>query len=163
MAVSVSYLARARAVAAAVLAAAAVASAQGSPGAAGTTSAGVYSDKQAARGAEVYRTFCLECHVPTDYTGDGFQSKFVGGTVYDMFEQIRSSMPQSNPGSLTKEQYTDVVTYLFKLNGLPTRDADLPAVPDSMKAIRVEGKPPAASIPHRTAIRHGPSFIRQAR
>jgi mono/diheme cytochrome c family protein len=107
----------------------------------GSTLAGVYSEAQAARGETVYKTTCLECHVPSDYTGDAFKSKFVGGTVFDMWEQIRATMPQNNPSSLSNEKYTDVVAYLFKLNALPTRAADLPSNKDSLKAIKVEAKP----------------------
>ena len=152
------------AAAAGVFMAAAGASAQGdSTGKGSSTLAGVYSEKQATRGEAVYQKFCLECHVPTDYSGDAFQSKFVGGTAFDMFEQIRSSMPQSDPGSLTKEQYTDLVAYLFSLNELPTRTADMPAVPDSLKAIKVEAKPPGSHQTHGAATRHGSSRIRQAR
>jgi mono/diheme cytochrome c family protein len=146
--------------------------AQGSPPvtppAAGSTLAGVYSEAQATRGETVYKSTCLECHVPGDYTGDAFKSKFVGGTAFDMWELIRSTMPQNNPSSLTNEQYTDVVAYLFKLNELPTRSADLPANKDSLKAIKVEAKPPtqssspASTTPRSSGVSktHGPSKIR---
>lgn len=133
------------------------------PGQVLSTLSGVYSEAQAGRGEAVYRKTCLECHVPEDYKGEAFRSKFVGGTVYDMWEQIRSSMPQDNPGSLTNEQYTDVVAYLFKLNELPTRATDLPAVVDSLKAIKVEAKPPAPFHRLQSPIRHGSSHIRQGR
>lgn len=126
-----------------------------------STVAGVYSAAQAARGETVFNNSCLSCHVPTDYQGDAFQSKFVGGTAFDMYETIRSSMPQDNPGSLTSAQYTDLVAYLFKLNGLPTRDKDLPAVVDSLKAIKVEApKPPPATFRHHLGRYDGPTHIR---
>ncbi|HVZ48437.1 MAG TPA: cytochrome c [Gemmatimonadaceae bacterium] len=119
-----------------------------------STLAGVYTDAQATRGESTFNGTCLSCHVPSDYTGDSFQSKFVGGTVFDMFDDIRQSMPQDNPGSLTNEQYTDLVAYLFKLNGLPTRDRELPAVIDSLKAIKVEAKPPQSHLRHATGMHH---------
>lgn len=119
-----------------------------------STVEGVYSDAQARRGQATFNATCLSCHVPEDYTGDAFQSKFVGGTVFDMYENIRTSMPQDNPGSLTNQQYTDLVAYLFKLNGLPTRGTDLPAVTDSMKAIKVEAKPPQSLLRHETGMHH---------
>ncbi|MEA3246614.1 MAG: cytochrome c [Gemmatimonadota bacterium] len=126
-----------------------------------STVAGVYSAAQAARGETVFTNVCLSCHVPTDYQGDAFQSKFVGGTAFDMYENIRSSMPQDNPGSLTNEQYTDLVAYLFKLNGLPTRDKDMPAVVDSLKAIRVDApKAPPATFRHHLGLHHGSTHIR---
>lgn len=131
-----------------------------------TTLAGVYSDKQAERGEAVYKASCLECHVPSDYTGDAFTAKFVGGTAFDMFEGIRSSMPQNNPGSLSNQQYADLVAYLFKLNGLPARETEMSIEKDSLKAIKVEAKPPTlrSVLLHRTShgatIYHGPSHIR---
>lgn len=127
-----------------------------------TTLAGVYSEAQAARGEIVFKATCLECHVPSDYTDDAFKSKFVGGTVFDMWELIRSSMPQNNPGSLSNAEYTDVVAYLFKLNGLPTREADMPSTADSLKAIKVEAKPPVRLLTRITpGVRsHGSSRIR---
>lgn len=134
-----------------------------------TTLSGVYSAKQAERGEKVYMASCLECHVPSDYTGEAFTSKFVGGTAFDMFEVIRSTMPQNNPSSLSNEQYVDVVAYLFKLNALPTSESDLSVDKDSLKAIKVEAKPPVergsptqrtthgATKSHKS---HGPSNIR---
>lgn len=125
-----------------------------------STLAGVYSAAQARRGQEIFQKSCLECHVPSDYTGDAFQSKFAGGTVYDMYEQIRSSMPQEDPGSLTSQQYTDLVAFLFSLNGLPTRSADLPPVVDSLKAIKVQAKPPLVHSQYGARTHHGSSHIR---
>lgn len=106
-----------------------------------STLAGVFSEAQATRGEAVYKATCIECHVPTDYQGEAFKSKFVGGTVFDMWDLIRSSMPQNNPGSLPDDQYTDVVAYLFKLNDLPSGAKDMPSQKDSLKAIKVEAKP----------------------
>lgn len=128
-----------------------------------STLAGVYSEVQAARGEIVYKATCLECHVPEDYTDEAFKSKFVGGTVFDMWDLIRSSMPQNNPGSLSNTEYTDVVAYLFKLNGLPAREADMPSAADSLKTIKVEAKTPAHHFTLTTpGVRrvHGSSRIR---
>ncbi|MBM4195175.1 MAG: cytochrome c [Gemmatimonadetes bacterium] len=125
------------------------------PAAAASTVAGVYTAAQASRGEVVYKAKCLECHVPTDYTGEAFTAKFVGGTVYDMFEQIRSSMPQDNPGSLSPQEYTDVVAFLFQLNALPTGDAELPLEKEAQKAIKVEAKPPLRASARTVRITHG--------
>ncbi len=131
-----------------------------------STLAGVYSAAQAERGEKVYLASCLECHVPSDYTGEAFTAKFVGGTAYDMFEAIRSTMPQNNPSSLSNQQYADVVTYLFKLNGLPTIETEMSIEKDSLKAIKVEAKPPtqrssrARHTTYGVTKSHGPSHIR---
>jgi mono/diheme cytochrome c family protein len=131
--------------------------------AARSTKDGVYSEAQAARGETVYKASCLECHVPADYTDEAFKSKFVGGSAFDMYDLIKSSMPQNNPGSLSNTQYADVVAYLFKLNGLPTGKDDLPVAADSLKAIKVEAKAPSLFLTLTTpGVRriHGSSRIR---
>ena len=37
----------------------------------------------------------------------------------DLFDQIKTTMPDDNPGGLSVQQYTDVVAYIFKINGMP--------------------------------------------
>ena len=131
--------------------------------AAGSTLAGVYTEVQAGRGESVFKASCLECHVPSDYEGDAFKAKFVGGTAFDMFEQIRTSMPQSDPGSLSRQQYADLVAYLFQLNALPAGKNELATEADALKAIKVEAKNPQASQATkstRMGLRHGPPHIR---
>ena len=125
-----------------------------------TTTAGVYTAEQATRGETVFKAKCLECHVPTEYTGDAFNSKFVGGTTFDMFELIRSSMPQNDPGSLSKEQYTDLVAYVFSLNALPVGKSELSIDKDAQKAIKIEAKPPLNHTITRSRIHHGSPHIR---
>ena len=146
---------------AAVLASAIASAQSGAPVVvAGTTLSGVYSQAQAKRGADTFKKSCLECHVPSEYTGETFTSKFVGGTAFDVYELIRSSMPQNDPGSLTGQQYTDLVAYLFEINGLPTREAELPMVIDSLKAIKVEVKAPRSRHLKGATTAHGSSRIR---
>lgn len=130
------------------------------PPAAKSTSVGVYTTEQASRGEVVYKAKCLECHVPADYTGDAFASKFVGGTTFDMLELIRSTMPQNDPGSLTREQYTDLVAYFFSINALPAGTVELPTDKDAQKAIKVEAKPPLTHTITRSRIHHGSPHIR---
>jgi mono/diheme cytochrome c family protein len=135
-----------------LLAAASTAAAQGTDV---TTKTGVYTAAQADRGEAVFRKSCLECHVPDDYRGEAFKSKFVGGTAFDMFEQIRTSMPQSDPGSLTRQQYADVVAFLFKLNNLPTGASELPTEADPLKAIKVVANDPGFARRNRHTLTHG--------
>ena len=145
-----------------------IAAAQGGDppvGAPSSTKAGVYTDAQADRGEGVFKKSCIECHVASDYQDDAFRSKFVGGSVFDMFEQIRTSMPQSDPGSLPKQEYADLRAYFFKLNGLPSGKSEVGTDPAALKAIKVEAKDPSFRITtlHTTlqhGIRHGSPHIR---
>ena len=131
----------------------------------GSTKAGVYTDAQADRGEGVFKKSCLECHVPSDYQGDAFKSKFVGGSAFDMFEEIRTSMPQSDPGSLPKQEYADLLAYFFKLNGLPSGKSEVGIDPAALKAIKVEAKDPSLlrTTLHTTlqhGFRHGSPHVR---
>jgi len=82
-------------------------------------SAGVYTAAQAERGKAVYAAVCAECHELEDFTNEDFRSEWNGVSLYEFFETIRTTMPDENPGTLTRAQYVDVVTYVLKLNELP--------------------------------------------
>src|SRR5260370_22784361 len=72
---------------------------------------GVYTAEQAKRGQGLYNTQCASCHGDTLGGGESapalagaeFMSNWSGLTVGDLFERTRTSMPQSKPGSLSRE------------------------------------------------------------
>ena len=106
-----------------------------------TTSSGVYSAKQVERGEGVYKTSCQSCHAKSEYTGDKFKTAWVSKSAYDVFNQIRTEMPEDNPGSLERQQYIDVVAYIFSLNAYPTGENELPADDDGLKKIKIDNPP----------------------
>lgn len=108
-------------------------------------SSGVFSAKQAERGEGVYRTSCESCHAKTEYTGDKFKVAWVSRSAYDIFDVIRSQMPEDNPGSLDRQEYVDVVAYIFSLNAYPAGSADLPGEDDALKKVRIDNPPQAFS------------------
>lgn len=85
-----------------------------------------YTEEQAARGGEVFGSICLECHGRKDMSNPDFKVKWGGRPVFELFERIRSTMPESGPGSLARSQYLDVTAYIAKLNGLSAGGAELP-------------------------------------
>lgn len=97
-----------------------------SPAAPPTGAPVTYTEEQAARGGEVFGSICLECHGRKDMSNPDFKVKWGGRPVFDLFERIRSTMPESGPGSLARSQYLDVTAYIAKLNGLSSGDAELP-------------------------------------
>jgi hypothetical protein len=115
---------------------------------------GVFSAKQAERGEGVYQMSCQSCHTKSEYTGDKFKVAWVSKTVFDVFNQIRSEMPEDNPGSLERQQYVDVVAYIFSLNAYPAGADDLPTDDDGLKKIKID-TPPASTasraVPRGTA------------
>jgi S-disulfanyl-L-cysteine oxidoreductase SoxD len=116
--------------------------------AAKTTEDGVYTDAQAARGKAQYTQSCATCHMDDlsgsgqapPLAGDAFSSVWDGHTVSELFDLTRTTMPQDNPGSLTPDQYVDIITYLFKANNLPSGKDDLKADPDTLKSITITQK-----------------------
>lgn len=102
---------------------------------------GVFSQKQAARGEGVYKTSCQSCHATSEYTGDKFKVAWVSKSVFDLFETIRTQMPEDNPGSLERQEYVDVVTYIFSLNAYPAGENDLPADDEALKKVKIDNPP----------------------
>ena len=103
-----------------------------------STLGGVYTVGQATRGRNIYLGQCRSCHNPA--TGDAFERLWGGKTVADLFTYIHESMPPNDPGSLSRTDNADVVSFLLQATGLPAGTHDLSSDRDSLKAIRIEVK-----------------------
>ena len=110
----------------------------------GATSRGAYTTTQAARGALAYRSNCASCHAATAYTGASFRQLWVGRKAYDMVSLLRQTMPNDDPGRLTKQQYVDIVAYLFQLNGYPAGGRALPSDDAGLKRVAIDSPGVAA-------------------
>ena len=109
---------------------------------------GVYTADQAKRGQEVYGKECASCH-GTDLTGGesapplagaGFLSNWTTLTVGDLFERTRVSMPQNDPGKLSRPQLTDVIAYLLSANRFPEGKTELDKQTEVLKQIRIDAE-----------------------
>ncbi len=89
------------------------------------TTDGIYTVAQAERGIGVYNAICVECHVPEDWTDPAFLERWEEASVFRLWYWIYERMPHGNPGSLTRAQVTDALTYIFQLNGLPPGPSEL--------------------------------------
>ena len=96
------------------------------------TTDGVYTAAQAERGLQVFNQICAECHQRADWTEPAFLDRWEELSVYRLWHWIYGRMPHGNPGSLTREQVTDALTYIFQLNGLPSGDSELGTDDDSI-------------------------------
>lgn len=72
---------------------------------------------QGLRGREAFTKTCVECHTKSDVTGQDFKLKWHTRSVFDLLDVIRTTMPDDKPGSLTPDQYVDIVAYLLRING----------------------------------------------
>ena len=86
----------------------------------------IYTEEQATRGAEVFSSVCMDCHARKDFSDEEFKGKWRGRTAFDLFDRIRSTMPESSPGSLERASYLDVTAYMLQLNGLVAGTTPLP-------------------------------------
>ncbi len=109
----------------------------------GAGAEGGYSEAQAARGQAVFRQVCASCHVTGQFTTPSFRQGWAGRSAAEMFEQIRTTMPQDNPGRLRRQEYADVLAYVFKLNGVPAGPVELAT--DAEGLARVRFQPPNPS------------------
>ena len=65
-----------------------------------------------------------------------FQDDLEDRSVGDLFERIRTTMPQNKPGTLSPERTAEIVAYILSANQLPPADRAL-----GEDARRVEADP----------------------
>lgn len=99
---------------------------------------GVYTEEQAERGEATYQNVCSYCHSTSEFSGSSFLQSWSGAPIGQFYGLISATMPYDGPGSLSRQQYTDVIAYILSLNDFPTGETELPANPDALDGIRIE-------------------------
>ncbi len=97
-----------------------------------TTADGIFTAAQADRGEALFRSTCSECHDSADWTETGFKGRWEEQSVYQLWYYVNERMPYDDPWSLSRQQTTDVLTYIFRLNGLPAGETELATDDDSI-------------------------------
>jgi mono/diheme cytochrome c family protein len=105
-----------------------------------STLEGVYTAAQAARGEDRFRGVCAHCHGIRQFTEPGLFRAWNGRPLRDLFEMVRTLMPDDNPGGLERRAYADVMAYLLRMNGYPAGAAELLADDAALRRIRIEVK-----------------------
>ena len=113
-----------------------------------TTKDAVYSAAQAQRGKAQYAQNCTVCHMDDlsgngsapPLAGDSFAFTWNGHTAEELFDLIRTTMPQNNPNSLAPDSCADIIAYLFQANGAPSGQDDLKSDAADLKNITIEVK-----------------------
>ncbi len=112
---------------------------------------GVYTEEQAKRGGDAYRAVCSSCHRAdlSGYNGvlrgTTFMDRWREDNLESLFNNIRTTMPRNNPGTLRPDTYLDIVTYILQQNDFPAGATDLQ--PDTLKSIQVVAKDGAGTLP----------------
>ena len=110
----------------------------GASASARTSMSGIFSQKQASAGRNVYAMQCSACHSTSTHTGPAFMKSWQGRTVWDLYTFLKDNMPQSEPGALSDQEYIQVVTYMLSLNKMPAGDHDLAVDQAVLKSIRID-------------------------
>ena len=86
----------------------------------------LYTQTQATAGAAVFAQNCAMCHgadlkgvAGPALIGPTFAAPGNKYTVGSVFTEIAQQMPVSAPGSLSHDQYADVMSYILSKNGYP--------------------------------------------
>lgn len=110
---------------------------------------GVYTAEQASRGRAHFETHCTGCHGAggnaTALDGNNFYQHWGEDSLLSLFNRIRNTMPARDPGSLSEDEYLEIVTYLLEMNGFPAGNSEL--VPAAVEAVRVERVDGPAEVP----------------
>jgi mono/diheme cytochrome c family protein len=119
---------------------------------------GVYTSAQAARGGAVYATECSGCHrgglperTAPAAEGGRFMAAWAEDNLESLFTVIKTTMPQSAPGSLTDAEYTDIVAYILDQNAFPPGSEEL--TPAALDGIRVQAKGGPEPVPNFALVR----------
>jgi mono/diheme cytochrome c family protein len=104
-----------------------------------------FTVEQAERGEKVFSRSCLECHERLEMANNDFRLKWGGQTTFDLFKNIATTMPDSDPGILPRAEYVDVVAYILKLNGVPTGTVELAEDSTAMSQAKLHLPPAPAN------------------
>ena len=95
---------------------------------------GIFTEEQAQRGALLYNEKCAACH-GQEMLGGEMAPGLIGGeftanwndlSMGDLFERIRISMPQDDPGSLSSQDNSDILAYMLQSGQYPAGETELP-------------------------------------
>ena len=114
---------------------------------------GVYTKEQVKRGEGLYTQLCSSCHgqdlagndEAAPLSGPAFQASWEGLSVGELSNRVRVSMPPNNPGTLSRQQIVDILTYVLSVNGFPAGKTELDSKPEVLKQVRIEATKPKGS------------------
>ncbi|GAJ28588.1 c-type cytochrome [Acidomonas methanolica] len=94
----------------------------------------LFTEDQAKAGAKEYADNCSQCHgddlsgmAGPALKGPNFASAKANFHVSDIYAIVSKNMPATNPGSLTTDQYVNIMAFLLQQNGMPAGSTKLTA------------------------------------
>ncbi len=97
------------------------------------TTAGAYTEAQAANGKKSYDQYCADCHHMSlkgtghgpELAGPNFRAKWGARSTAKFISYNREFMPPEAPGSLSESMIVDIVAHIFRVNGGVAGDESL--------------------------------------
>ncbi|MFC4312970.1 PQQ-binding-like beta-propeller repeat protein [Steroidobacter flavus] len=107
---------------------------------------GLQRASQSTRGRQEYQQSCSACHgedlggraSAPSLVGQGFMSRWGASTARELYENIRTTMPQSSPGSLKRQAYLDIVAFLLDMNEVGEAGKELQDDPNVLDSTRIQ-------------------------
>src|SRR2546425_3134225 len=107
-----------------------------------TVREGVYTQDQAKRGEAIYVEKCSSCHAGNlagglgpPLVGNDFISDWEKESLSELVGKIQSTMPQNDPGKLTRQQTVDAVAYMLQAGKFPAGRKELSPDEAALKQI----------------------------
>lgn len=92
----------------------------------------LYTEAQADRGKQLFSDKCALCHGPNlegragpALKGKMFLSAKAAHTVADIFRIVSQNMPATMPGTLSHDEYVNIMSFLLQQNGYPAGSGEL--------------------------------------
>lgn len=112
-----------------------------------TQSTALFTEAQAQRGQALYTAKCASCHgtsleggSASALSGAKFAAKWTGKSVDDLYFITRTQMPYGAGGTLTEQQYIDIVAHLLKGNGYGAGTRELPTDATVLKGVKIQSQ-----------------------
>ena len=94
---------------------------------------GVYSAEQAQRGRQAFTEVCSECHSSSEFRGRDFEFTWRRRTAWDLYRELRRTMPEDFPGALPPQTYVDVIAYVLEINDYAPGSVELEPDEESLR------------------------------
>jgi polar amino acid transport system substrate-binding protein len=92
----------------------------------------LYVAAQATKGKVIYAKYCAECHgkelvggTAPALSGTQFFTRDMNTKLGGVFEYMARQMPLGRPGSLTHDEYAQLMAFILQKNGFPSGDSPL--------------------------------------
>ena len=119
-----------------------------------TVDEGVYTAEQAQRGQALYTEQCAVCHAESlggglgpPLSGDAFVGVWSRLPLSELVSKIHNTMPENDPGRLTRQEAVTLVSYMLEVNGFPAGAAGLGADEAELSQITWPAVALAQSVP----------------